>query len=262
MPNGYPTDLGPGGAVIYAGSATTEVDVHDLLGAQTYVCYVKARYGAQYFSWLGDSDEGPLSDPSNTLAIAATTPPTPQSVRASTPPLPSGQATSVAFTAPENRSGSAISRYEARCTSTNGGTTRTGTGGTSPVGVGSLTKGRSYQCAVRAVNPVGPSAWSTNSATIVVPAGPVTNVRASTPTAANRRTTVSFTAPDGGPTPTRYWVQCRSTDGTSTLTSSEVRSPVVVANLVRGKTYACNVWAVYRGGNGPASAASNTIRVP
>lgn len=262
MPQGTAWNVGPGGAVVYAGSTTTSVDVTDLVGGVTYVCSVRARYTADYFSWLGDSDEGPLSDPSDPVLIATTTPPVPGQVAASTPPLPAGQATSVRFVAAENRSGAPIVRYDTSCTSANGGVARTGSGPAAPVVVTGLTKGRTYQCVVSAVNSVGSSSASARSAPIVVPAGPPSNVRASTPTAAGRRTTVTFTAPDGGPTPSRYWVQCRSSDGSSTLTGSEVRSPVVVANLVRSRTYTCNVWAVHPGGNGPASAASNPIRVP
>ena len=263
LPQGTPVDVGPGGPVVYVGATTTSADIADLVGGTTYVCHVRARYGAVYFSWLGDSDEGPLSAASNTLVVAATVPAVPGRVTASPPAQPSGQATSVGFVAPENRSGAPITRFDARCTSSNGGTTRTGSGAASPVGVGNLTKGRTYTCVVSAVNSVGPSAWSAASARIVVPAGPVTDVRASTPTAGNRRTTVSFTPPVGGPTPVRYWVECRTADGASVLTGSEARGPVTVRNLVRGRTYTCRVWAIFDGGVlGPVSTASNAVRVP
>jgi hypothetical protein len=261
MPASYPRSIGPGGKVVYVASATTSVDVTDLVGGETYVCYVRARYTSQYFSWAGDSQEGPFSAPSNAVVIARTAPPVPVQVAASTPPLPSGQSTSVRFTEPENRSGSAISRYDARCVSNNGGTTRTATGAASPLAVTGLTTGKTYQCSVSAVNPIASSAWSAGS-TIVVPAGPATNVRASVPTAAARKTAVTFTAPAGGPTPTRYAVQCRSTDGRSVVGGSASRSPVEVGGLTRGKTYTCTVTAVYPAGNGPVSGASNPVTVP
>ena len=136
-------------------------------------------------------------------------------------------------------------------------------GATSPVGVTNLSRGRTYSCVVSAVNSIGPSTWSAPSDRIVVPAGPVTDVRATLPTATGRRTTVTFTPPAGGPSPVRYWVECRTTDGSSTLTAGTTRSPVTVADLVRGRTYTCRVWAIFGGGAaGPVSTPSNSIGVP
>ena len=263
LPVGWPTDIGPGGKVVYAASTSTSVVVRGLTGNTSYVCYVRARYGPDYFSSLGDADEGPLSDGSSPFLVAATAPPVPEQVRATDPPQPDGRSTAVSFVEPENRSGAPVTRYDARCTSGDGGTTRTGTGATSPLAVTGLSVGRTYACVVSAVNSVGPSAPSAASNRIVVPAGPVTAVRASAPTASNRRTTVSFTPPVGGPVPQRYWVECRTADGASVLTAGGARSPVTVTGLVRGKTYTCRVWAIFAGGaHGPVSSPSAPITVP
>ncbi|MFM8305458.1 MAG: fibronectin type III domain-containing protein [Actinomycetota bacterium] len=221
---------------------------------------MRARYGPDYYSWAGDYYEGPLSAASNSVWIVRTTAPVPVQVAASTPPQPSGQSTSVSFVEPENRSGAPVTSFDVRCASGNGGTTRTASGTASPVTVNGLSQGRTYRCAVRAVNSVGASAWSTSSASIVVPAGPPTIVGV---TATTGTATVSFTAPDGGPAPRSYRSECGSSDGGTTRTGTAYSSPVMVTSLSRGKTYTCRVWAVFDGSVlGPASAPSTSFRVP
>lgn len=65
---------------------------------------------------------------------------------------------SLAFTAPTDTGGSAITRYDATCTA--GSTSRTGTGSSSPVVVSGLSNGTAYSCSLKASNSVGTSAAS------------------------------------------------------------------------------------------------------
>ena len=74
---------------------------------------------------------------------------------------------SVAFTAPSNVGGSAISLYGARSTPEN----ITATAASSPISVTGLTNGTAYTFAVWAINTYGPSAFSAASGS-VTPAGP------------------------------------------------------------------------------------------
>jgi hypothetical protein len=66
----------------------------------------------------------------------------------------------VSFTAPSTNGGRAITGYSARCTSSNGGTTRTKSGTTTPLTVTALTAGKTYRCQVRATNAIGNGAYS------------------------------------------------------------------------------------------------------
>jgi hypothetical protein len=73
---------------------------------------------------------------------------------------------SVAFT-PGSNNGSVVSEYTATCASSNGGTTRSASGASSPLVVSSLTTGKSYTCTVTATSVVGTSPASEVSDTVV-----------------------------------------------------------------------------------------------
>src|SRR5207342_2434149 len=62
---------------------------------------------------------------------------------------------SVAFTAPANDGGSAITSYTATCPSSNGGVTRSASAAASPISVTGMTNGKTYTCTVKATNAVG-----------------------------------------------------------------------------------------------------------
>ncbi|MGO9873893.1 MAG: sialate O-acetylesterase [Acidimicrobiia bacterium] len=109
---------------------------------------------------------GPQSDESNVVTIGA--PDSPTDVRATM--LAPGDL-DVAFAAPANN-GAAITGYVARCTPSNGGIAKVGTGGVSPVEVGGLTATKAYACTVTANNSRGNGPSSTPStSTITAPAG-------------------------------------------------------------------------------------------
>lgn len=82
---------------------------------------------------------------------------------------PSAQETSVAFSAPGSDGGFPVQSYTATCASGDGGETRTGTAASSPITVGSLSRGASYACTVTATNAVGASTPSVASASFTVP---------------------------------------------------------------------------------------------
>ena len=264
MPSGTPYDTGPSRYVRYVGSTTTSATVDDLVGGLDYHCLVRARYGSDIFSWKGDGNEGPLSDWSNTMHVPVTVPLAPRNVSASTPPLPTGQSTKVTFTVPQNNAGTSIRHVDATCTSSNGGVTRTRSGSGSPLTVANLTVGKRYTCSVTSTNARGTSAASNPSAVIVVPAGPPTGVVASNPVKASGkwRTSVTFTAPAGGPVVSSYRAACTPTGGGTVQTGSGPVSGIGVTNLVSGRAYRCTVTALYGSSPGPASAPSAPITVP
>ena len=75
----------------------------------------------------------------------------------------------VGFTPPADNGGAAITSYRVQCVSSNGGTTRTSDGTTSPVTVLKLTPGKAYKCRVKATNAAGTSAYSAYSTSFQLP---------------------------------------------------------------------------------------------
>jgi hypothetical protein len=90
---------------------------------------------------------------------------------------PGDASASVAFTAPANNGGAAITSYTASCTG--GGLTRSATGTTSPIVVTPLVNGTAYACSVTAANSVGTSAASA-TVSVTPAATPTANAGAST----------------------------------------------------------------------------------
>ena len=80
----------------------------------------------------------------------------------------------VAFVAPGNDGGSAITSYDYRRSPAGAGTWTTVTGVTSPFNITGLTNGTSYDVQVRAVNAVGNGAWSASSTATPAAAGNLT----------------------------------------------------------------------------------------
>jgi hypothetical protein len=68
------------------------------------------------------------------------------------------------FAAP-NDDGAAITSYAVTCTSSNGGTTKTASGGASPITVTGLTPAKTYRCVVKATNSrgTGPASAASNA---------------------------------------------------------------------------------------------------
>lgn len=166
----------------------------------------------------------------------------------------------VAFTAP-NDGGSAIQDYEV---STNGGGAWTALGATaSPVTLGSLTNGTTYQVALRAVNGFGSGATSNVVAGTprTVPGAPT--LASVTPAAG--QLSVAFTAPasTGGAAITTYEVSLDDGGSWQPRQSGTTASPLVVTGLTNGATHTVRVRAVNAAGAGAASAnATATVGGP
>jgi uncharacterized protein (TIGR02145 family) len=183
--------------------------------------------------------------------ITATVPGPPTSVTAS-----AGNASaSVAFVAPTNNGGSAITGYTV--TSSPGGITATGA--TSPINVTGLTNGTAYTFRVVATNAIGNSVASAASTAITPVApntvpGPPTAVVA---TAGNASASVAFAAPtnNGGSAITGYTV----TSSPGGITATGTTSPLNVAGLTNGTAYTFRVVATNAIGNSVASAASTAV---
>jgi len=76
---------------------------------------------------------------------------------------PGSAQVSVAFTAPSNVGGGAITGYTVIVTDSSSGATFSGTGASSPIVVTGLTNGNTYTAKVFATNSYGPSAFSAPS---------------------------------------------------------------------------------------------------
>jgi hypothetical protein len=134
----------------------------------------------------------------------------------------SGTTATVSFLAPLSNGGAAITGYTATCTSSNGGTTRTGSRIASPVTVANLTPARTYTCTVRATNPAGTSNPSTPTppftVPVVRPSAPRSVVASVSPAAGtgSGRVRLAWVAPssNGGAAITDYLIQ-RSTSATT-----------------------------------------------
>jgi titin len=165
---------------------------------------------------------------------------------------------SVAFTVNGDGS-SSITGLTATCTSSDGGTTRSNTGNSSPIVVSTLTNAKTYTCKVKATNSFGDSPWSADSTSFSaanVPSAPTIGVA----TRGGNSASVAFTANgNGGSAITGFTVTCTSSDGLTTRSGTNTSSPIVVSNLSNGNTYTCTAIATNIAGNSVASAATSSF---
>ncbi len=168
---------------------------------------------------------------------------------------PSVAAVSVTFT---SNAAAGITSFDAECVSPDGGATGTTSGPASPLTVSGLTGGKSYQCRVKATNPIGSSAFSpfgdlvTVTVAAVAPGAPViTSAKAKSP----KKAKITFTPGSAGSSPvTSYTVTCKGKGGAKTRTKTGPASPITVKGLTPGKKYKCTVTATNAAGTSPASA--------
>src|SRR5262249_38214962 len=147
-------DSSDGGAPGAASGTARPVVVPPLTNGRTYTCTVDATNA------IGTSAESAESN----AVVPATVPGKPVIGTATG----GSHSVSVAFTAPANDGGSPITNYTATCTSSDGGTTGTASGASSPVVVNALTSGKTYVCWVVAANAVGSGSASTSSNAVVL----------------------------------------------------------------------------------------------
>lgn len=157
---------------------------------------------------------------------------------------------SVAFVAPANTGGVALSGFHASCGS------QTATASASPISVTGLVNGTSVSCTVIAFNAVGNSVASAPSNSVTpatVPGAPTIG----TATPGNASATVVFAPPaqTGGEAIIDYTLSCAPSAGQVSGTSS----PLTVSALVNGVVHACSVSARNAVGSGPASAPVQLI---
>ena len=147
-----------GGTSRTAQGTSSPVTFTNLTPGKDYRCRVKAANA------VGSSG---YSAYSATVTQPATRPDKPTNVKAT---VLSRTSAGVTFTPPAYDGGAAITGYRVQCASTNGGTTRTADGTSSPVTVAKLTPGTTYRCRVKATNAAGTSAYSAYSTSIKLPA--------------------------------------------------------------------------------------------
>ncbi len=141
-----------GGASGLVAGTASPITVASLTPGKTYTCRVYAT---------NSNGAGPFSLPSPAIVIA--TRPSPPS----TPSVTTGNGSvTVRFHAPFN-GGAAITSYQARCTSTNGGAGHANSSNSLAIAVTGLTNGYTYRCVVSASNSHGTSPTSPQSSAVV-----------------------------------------------------------------------------------------------
>jgi hypothetical protein len=172
---------------------------------------------------------------------------------------PGNASLSVAFTAPANNGGSAITSYTARCVSSNGGAFGSATGAGTPISVATLTNGKTYTCSVTATNAVGQG--SASAASAAMNAGAPVAPTGVTATAGAGQATVSWTAPSGnGSAVTGYTITAFI--GFAPVLTQTFNSAVTTetfTGLTSGTTYRFLVSAINARGTGPHSTTSNAV---
>ena len=228
---------------ISASGTTSPITVTGLAAGGTYTFTVTATNG------MGT---GPASAASNSITLSSPELPGKPEIGTATG---GNQKATIRFLPPSSTGGSPITGY--RVTSSPEGKTATGTA--SPITVTGLTNGVIYTFTVQAANSTGYGAAS-NPSNPVTPAPTVPGApRIGVALPGNLQATVFFTAPasDGGSKILSYTV----TSSPGNIKATATASPIVVKGLTTGTTYTFTVAATNAVGTGPASGASNSIRI-
>jgi Fibronectin type III domain/NHL repeat len=244
--NGGVTETGT-----HSGATAAPIMVLSVTTGKTYTCTVTATNarGASL-----------ASAPSLPVIVGAPAAPTAVKAVSGSTTTATGSLT-VTFTLGADN-GSAITSQTARCTSSNGGVTETGThsaASAAAIQVLSVTTGKTYTCTVTATNARGASLASAPSPPVIVgaPAAP-TGVSAARVAAGQLRVTFTPGA-NNGSTTTGYTASCASTNGGATSATSGTASPLTVTGLTAGKSYTCTVTATNARGTSPPSNASSPV---
>jgi hypothetical protein len=213
--------------------------------------------GTSTVNWTVADSNGTATPPSVlTFTVTAGTPPT----APGTPTVTAGSGQiSVAFSGGSPGSGT-LTNYTANCTSSNGGTAGSASGGGSPITVGSLTNGKSYTCTVT-LNSTAGSATSGASAaaTPSAPVGP-TAPTSVVSTAGNQQISVAFSGQNlGTGTLTNYTANCTSSGSGTAGSATGSASPIVVSSLTNNQPYTCTVTVTTSVPPAATSGASNSV---
>ena len=233
---GYTVTSSPGGLTGTGNSSP--ISVTGLTNGQAYTFTVVATNAIGSGGASGASPAvTPATNPDAPTAVVATA---------------GDQTASVAFAAPIQNGGSAVTSYTVTSSPAGAGPT---TGASSPISVTGLTNGVFYTFTVVATNSVGDSVGSTPSTPVEtgLPDAP-TGLQA---TGGNAQATITFTPPtnDGGVAITGY--TATSTPGG--LVSTRSGSPITVGGLTNGTSYTFTVHAINASGVSIESAATNAV---
>jgi uncharacterized protein (TIGR02145 family) len=233
---GYTVTSNPGN--ISVSSTTSPINMTGLTNGTAYTFTVVATNS------VGSS----VASSASTAVTPATVPSAPTGVVATA----GNSSASVAFVAPTNNGGSALTGY----TVTSNPNGITAFGSTSPINVTGLTNGTAYTFTVVATNSVGSSVASSAS-TAVTPATVPSAPTAAVATAGNSSASVAFVAPtnNGGSAITGYTV----TSSPSNISVSGTTSPINVTGLTNGTSYTFTVVATNSVGSSVASTVSSAV---
>ncbi len=181
---------------------------------------------------------------------------------------PGNTKASLAWTAPANNGGAAISDYKIEFSSNAGSTWTTFTraaSATTTANVTGLVNGTSYLFRISAVNVIGTSlaAATTSAITPRTVPGAVTGITAKPGTA---QASLAWTAPasNGGAAISDYKIEFSSNAGSTWTTFTRAASAATTATvtrLVKGTSYRFRVSAVNAAGVGSAVATTSAVRI-
>ncbi len=235
-----------GGTTRSATGSSSPVTVVSLTPAKSYACTV-----------VGTSVVGSSSASAASSAITAVSVPAAPVLGTISRAVPNQF--SVAFT-PGSANGGTVSAYSATCISSNGGTTRSASGASSPVVVSGLTTAKTYSCSVVATNELGDSVASSPSSALDAADVPGSGVVGAVSVTGVGQVAVAFTAgASNGAAPTSHAMTCSSSDGGTTRSASGASSPITITGLTVGKTYTCVFTSTNVAGTSPASSPSSSF---
>ncbi|MFD5635755.1 fibronectin type III domain-containing protein, partial [Streptomyces sp. NPDC127077] len=237
---GYTVTAQPGGATVTTSGATSATFAA-LDNGTSYTFTVTAT------NRVGTSSTSTASAPVTPTPQA---PGAPSDVSAS----PGDTQASLSWTAPSNDGGSPVTSYTV--TANPGGATATTTGATSAI-VPGLKNGTAYTFTVTATNAAGISAASSPSKA-VTPRGVPTAPGGVTAVSGNHSAQLAWTAAQAnGSALTSYRIT--ASPGGQTVTVDGTVTTAAVTGLTNATPYTFTVTAINAVGEGPVSAASNTV---
>jgi uncharacterized protein (TIGR02145 family) len=226
-----------GGAAITGYTITSTPGGFTATGATSPLTVTGLTNGTAYtFTAIATNAQG------NSVASAASNSVTPQASAPGAPTIGtatiSGPTASVAFTAPTNNGGAAITSYTV--TSSPGNITATGT--TSPISVPGLSAGTAYTFTVIAANSAGNSTASAVSNSVTASGVPNAPGTPTVSALSNTSGSVSFSTPsNNGSAITGYTVT--PSPATTPATFTGTSSPITVTGLTTGTAYTFSVTA-------------------